>query len=38
MKVGPKVEKYNNWGVGLLGLVISLAMRKTDGFEFRRLH
>ena len=25
-------------GLGLLGVVTSLAMRKTDGFEYHRLH
>lgn len=28
----------NIWALGLPGVVISLAMRKTAGFDFRRVH
>ena len=31
-------RKLAIWALGLPGVVISLAMRKTAGFDFRRVH
>lgn len=35
---GSNPVQSTEWGLGLLGLVISFAKRKTDEFEFHSLH
>ena len=32
------VSKFLLWGLGLQGVVTSLARRKTDGFDYHKLH